>query len=220
MMSHRVLTERLAEVAEDPGESPRLGRTPATTRREISEAALGLFLQRGFDETFVDDIAAAAGISRRTFFRYFPTKNELPWGEFDELIDALRRHLASADPDLPVEAALREALLAVNDYPESELRYHRQRMSLLLNVPSLAAHATIRYTAWRQVVAGFVAERISDRADALAPQAIAWACLGLCIGAYEQWVAHEDAELGELLADAFRAADGIFGVRDPGTPTA
>ena len=56
----------------------RVGRAPATTHGELSHVALALFLERGFDHTTVDDIAAAAGISRRTLFRYFPSKNDLP----------------------------------------------------------------------------------------------------------------------------------------------
>ncbi|MBU3995527.1 MAG: TetR family transcriptional regulator, partial [Actinobacteria bacterium] len=155
--------ERLTRVAQESGESPRLGRAPATSQREISRAAIELFLERGFEETFVDDIAQAAGISRRTFFRYFPSKNDLPWGEFDELIDALRQRLAGADPKLSIETAVRQAIIDVNNYPEDERVYHRHRMGLLLTVPSLAAHSTLRYAAWRQVVAEFVADLRGER---------------------------------------------------------
>lgn len=204
--------ERLTRVAQESGESPRLGRAPATSQREISRAAIELFLERGFEETFVDDIAHAAGISRRTFFRYFPSKNDLPWGEFDELIDALRQRLAGADPKLSIETAVRQAIIDVNNYPEDERVYHRHRMGLLLTVPSLAAHSTLRYSAWRQVVAEFVADRRSESIDSLAPQAIAWACLGLCISAYERWLADDASDLADLLRGAFAAAGSVFGV--------
>ncbi len=209
-----IRAERQTRVAQESGESPRLGRTPATSQREISRTAIKLFLEHGFEETFVDDIAQAAGISRRTFFRYFPSKNDLPWGEFDELIDALRQRLAGADPKLSIEAAVRQAIIEVNNYPEDERVYHRHRMGLLLTVPSLAAHSTLRYAAWRQVVAEFVADRRGERIDSLAPQAIAWACLGLCISAYEQWLADETSDLGDLLCSAFAAAGSVFGVVD------
>ena len=210
--SDYIRTEGQTRVAQETGASPRLGRTPATSRREISRTAIALFLKHGFEETFVDDIAQAAGISRRTFFRYFPSKNDLPWGEFDELIDALRQRLVRTDPKLTVEAALRQAIIEVNSYPEDERVYHRDRMGLLLTVPSLAAHSTLRYAAWRQVVAEFIADRRGVSANSLAPQAIAWACLGLCISAYEQWLADEASDLGALLHDAFAAAGSVFGV--------
>ncbi|MGK0741969.1 mycofactocin system transcriptional regulator [Leucobacter sp. Z1108] len=199
-------------MTQESGAPPRLGRTPATTQREISRTAIELFLERGFEETFVDDIAHAAGISRRTFFRYFPSKNDLPWGEFDDLIDALRQRLAAANPETSIEAALRQAIIEVNDYPEDERVYHRHRMGLLLTVPSLAAHSTLRYAAWRQVVADFVADRRGESVGSLAPQAIAWACLGLCISAYEQWLADDVSDLGDLLRSAFAAAGSVFGV--------
>ena len=208
----RIRTERLTRVAKDSGESPRLGRTPATSHREISRTALKLFLEHGFDETFIDDMAAAAGISRRPFFRYFPSKNDLPWGEFDELIAVMRRRLAAANPETSIEAALRQVIIEVNDYPENERVYHRHRMGLLLTVPSLAAHSTLRYAAWRQVVAEFVADRRSESANALAPQAIAWACLVLCISAYEQWLTDDASDLADLLRSAFAAAESVFGV--------
>jgi len=87
----------------------RIGRAPATTHGELSAIALELFLERGYEETTVDDIAAAAGIGRRTLFRYFPSKNDLPWGDFDALLAIMRAHLSDLRPDLPIMEALREA---------------------------------------------------------------------------------------------------------------
>ncbi len=63
--------------------SARTGRRPPSTSREgLSAVGIELFRERGFDETSVDEIAEAAGIARRTFFRYFPSKNAVPWGRF------------------------------------------------------------------------------------------------------------------------------------------
>jgi len=58
--------------------APAPGRRRATSRQELEETAFGLFAARGFEATTVDEIAAAAGIGRRTFFRYFPSKNDIP----------------------------------------------------------------------------------------------------------------------------------------------
>lgn len=188
-----------------------MGRAPATTHSELSHIALQLFLDRGFDETTVDDIARAAGIGRRTFFRYFASKNDLPWGDFETLLTGMRGHLHSLPPELSLSDALRLAVIEFNRFPDAELPYHRERMWLLLNVPSLVAHSTLRYAAWRQVVAAYAAERLGDDPDALQPQAIAWACLGLCLAAYEQWLVHEEANLLQLLDEAFRLLGAALG---------
>ena len=74
------------------------GRRPRTTRAELERVAFALFEAKGFDETTVDDIAAAAGIGRRTFFRYYPSKNDVVWGDFDGELARLRGWLAATPP--------------------------------------------------------------------------------------------------------------------------
>ena len=64
---------------------------------------------------------------------------------------------------------------------------------------------------WRQVIAEFVAERLRQPADALEPQAIAWACLGLSLASYEQWLSHADADLLVLIDEAFRKMGDTWG---------
>ena len=88
--------------------SKPMGRRPSTMRGQLSDLGIELFTSKGFDETSIDDIADAAGIARRTFFRYFPSKNAVPWGDFDAQLAALRAHLDG----LPDDIALPDALLA------------------------------------------------------------------------------------------------------------
>jgi mycofactocin system transcriptional regulator len=190
-------------VSTDAGTRSRMGRAPATTHGELSHVALALFRERGFDQTTIDDIVEAAGIGRRTFFRYFRSKNDLPWGDFENMLEGMRVHLAALPRDLPVRDALRTAVVEFNRFPAVEIPVHRERMWLLFNVPSLTAHSTLRYAAWRRVIAEFVAERLGDAPDALEPQAVAWACLGLSLAAYEQWLAQPDADLLALIEEAF-----------------
>ena len=64
----------------------RQGRPPVTSRAELERIALDLFIRQGFTETTLDDIAAAAGIARRTFFGYFSSKNDVVWGDFATLL--------------------------------------------------------------------------------------------------------------------------------------
>ncbi|MDR5700470.1 mycofactocin system transcriptional regulator [Agromyces aerolatus] len=195
------------EPAEPAGERPRMGRAPSTTPAEISHAALRLFMDRGFDATTIDDIAREAGIGRRTFFRYFSSKNDLPWGEFDDLLDRMRAHLAGMPADLPMMEQLRRSIVEFNRVPDEEREYHRRRMALLLHVPTLLAHSTLRYASWRQVVAEHVARRLGLPESDLIPQTMAWTCLGVCLAAYEQWLLEEDGDLLDLLDEAFRLID-------------
>jgi len=177
---------------------------------QLSHVALQLFIKHGFDETTVEEIAVAAGIGRRTFFRYFSSKNDLPWGEFEELIERMRTYLDSLPDDLPMLEALRRAVVKFNSFPADEGPYHRQRMTLLLTVPSLVAHSTLRYAAWREAIAEFAGRRLGLESEALEPQAIAWAFLAISLTAYDQWLKHDDADLGELLNHAFRVLDEVF----------
>src|ERR1700758_5718342 len=117
----------------------RLGRRRSTTPQHITDVALRLFADRGFAEVSVDDVAGAAGIARRTLFRYYPSKNAIPWGDFDAHLQHLRELLAAVDPAVPTEKSLRGALLSFNTFDESEVPRHRLRMQVILRRTGLQA---------------------------------------------------------------------------------
>jgi mycofactocin system transcriptional regulator len=183
--------------------STHVGRRRSTTRAQLSHIALEAFIERGFDETTIEDIAEAAGIGRRTFFRYFTSKNDLPWGDFDAGLADMRRFLRELPRDHDLFDALKLAVVEFNRFPAEEIPFHRERMKLLLNVPALVAHSSLRYVAWRQVIADYVALRLGVAPGSLQPQAIAWVFLGASLAAYEQWLKGEDAYLTGLLEAAF-----------------
>ena len=89
----------------------RRGRSPegrAEVRRALTEAAVDLFTVRGYDETTIDDIAAAAGVARRTFFRYFPSKEDAIAPDHEAALDRIAEVFESAHPTEPtVSVALR-----------------------------------------------------------------------------------------------------------------
>jgi TetR/AcrR family transcriptional regulator, regulator of mycofactocin system len=183
--------------------APRGGRQPITTTAQISHVAFQLFITQGYEETTVDEIARACGIGRRTLFRYFPSKNDIPWGEFDTLLDHFSDVLHSTDPAWTISQALRSAIIEFNTFPPEETPYHRARMDLLLNVPTLLGHSTLRYRAWREVIQRFVGFRLGCSPDAIEARTVAWVSLGLSLAAYEQWLATPHTPLAELLDRAF-----------------
>ncbi len=174
-----------------------------TSRIELEQVALALFADRGFDETTVDDIAAEAGVSRRTFFRYFASKNDVVWGEFDALLRAMDEWLSAVADDEPMLAALTDAVVRFNEVPAGAVASHRERMSLILRVPALQAHSTLRYAEWRRLVASFAARRLGQPVDAFAPQLVGHLALGAAVAAYEAWLNDPTADLAPLLRASF-----------------
>ena len=184
----------------------RLGRRRSTTPHQITDVAIELFAARGFDDVSVDDVAEAAGISRRTLFRYYASKNAIPWGEFDTHLEHLHDLLDSVDKQVPLGEALRTALLAFNTFDESETVRHRQRMRVILQTAELQAYSMTMYAGWREVIAGFVARRSGAKTTDLFPQTVAWTMLGVALSAYEYWLSDESVSLPDALGNAF---DGI-----------
>lgn len=180
------------------------GRPRSVTHAQITSTALELFARHGFDETTVDDVAAELGINRRTLFRYFPSKNDLVWGDFDWVLDRLRGYLAGSGPDEPLMAAIGRAVVASNHYEPDQLPELRIRMTLITTVPALQAHSMLRYAAWRTVIAEFVANRLDQQPDDLLPQTIAHACLGTSMAAFVRWVDHPEEDLEENLRRGYR----------------
>ena len=166
----------------------------------------------------------AAGIARRTLFRYYPSKNALPWGDFDAHLDHMRELLDEVDPEVPIGDALRAALLAFNTFGEEETARHRQRMRVILETDALQAYSMTMYAGWRSVVAAFVARRLAAKAGDLVPQTVAWTMLGVALSAYEHWLADESSpaigrgpqSLAQALGDAFdTVSDGLRALDGP-----
>lgn len=191
-----------------------LGRPPTTTHAEIEAVALALFAERGFEATTVDDIAAAVGVARRTLFRYFGSKNDIAWGDFDWVMERLREALDDA-AELPLMEALRHGVVESNRYPADQEPGLRTRMTLIAGTAALQAHSALRYAEWRGVVATWAAARLGTDPDDLLPRVLGYAALGSAMASFERWVTSEDEELLELLDAAFVALAAGFDV-EPG----
>jgi TetR/AcrR family transcriptional regulator, regulator of mycofactocin system len=179
------------------------GRPPSTSHEAVGRTALRLFVERGFEETTVEEIAAASGVSRRTLFRYYASKNDMVWGDFDFVLARLRAELEATGEDEPIMEALRRAVVASNHYPPEDLPELRIRLTLISTVPALQAHSMLRYEAWRRVVAEFVARRLGLGVDDLVPISVGWVALGASMAAFVRWVSHPGEDLEEHLRRSY-----------------
>src|SRR5436190_23604573 len=119
-MSILRLCANLHPMKRDP--LPVRERTRRAIRDELTQLAKDLFVEKGYDETTIDDLAAAAGMSKRTFFRYFASKEELVMGKYEVLGERLAEDLAARPADEPIWASLRQVFGRVVEYFESEAR--------------------------------------------------------------------------------------------------
>jgi mycofactocin system transcriptional regulator len=188
---------------EDPG--ARRGRPPGTSARELEVVALRLFTDQGFDDTTVEQIAAAAGVSRRTFFRYFDSKAAVLWHEFDGEVEALSAAFAAVPFEKPMMAAITDVIVGVNRYRAEDVPELRMRINLIGSVPALQASAAPHYDAWERAVSEFAARRTGQGPDSLVPLAIGRTTLAACRAAFDHWVSRADADLTVYLAEALAA---------------
>jgi TetR/AcrR family transcriptional regulator, regulator of mycofactocin system len=193
--------------------SARRGRPPGTSARELELVSLRLFSEHGFEETTVERIAAAAGVSKRTFFRYFDSKADVLWHAFDGEVRSLRAAFAAVPGDTPLMDAIRQVVVGVNRYRAEDVPELRTRMNLIGSVPALQASAAHHYDAWERAVTEFAADRLGQPPDSLYPLAIGRATLAVCRSAYDRWAERADADLTVYLDLALRALGAGFDPR-------
>jgi mycofactocin system transcriptional regulator len=193
-------------ISEPPVRTPTLkGRPVATSHADIEQAAFRLFAERGFAGTTLEDIAREVGVGRRTLFRYFDSKNDIPWGQFDRTLEGFRQIFADLPGDLPTHEAVHLAVRRFNDFPDDAQPPHRERMRLILETPTLQAHSVLRYEQWRAVIAEYVATRHGLEPDALLPRTVGHVFLALALSAYETWLSDESLDVPSLIDAAFEA---------------
>lgn len=197
-------------------EAVRRGRPPGTSARELELIALDLFATQGFEETTVEQIAAAAGVSRRTFFRYFESKAAVLFSEFDAEVTELRAAFAAVPANVGLMTAIRRVVVGVNHYRAEDVPELRIRMSLIGSNASLQAEAARHYDAWERAVGDFAAARLAQPADSLYPRAIAHTTLAAARAAFERWAARADADLTVYLDAALAALAAGFSAASTG----
>lgn len=138
-------------------------RWEPNAEQRLVRAALDLYSTRGYDSTTVGDIAAHAGVTSRTYFRYFPDKREVLFGGADQLRNRITRSLHDAPADLPPLGATLLAMSTCADlYHRREHDQLRRRDSVISDSSELQEREARKLTAIAADVAGVLVERGSD----------------------------------------------------------
>ncbi|RSM72565.1 TetR family transcriptional regulator [Actinoplanes sp. ATCC 53533] len=157
-------------------------RKKAKTRAAIREHAMRLFDEQGYAATTVDQIAEAADVSQSTFFRYFPTKEDVVLSDdYDPiLVAALRAQPA----DLPPVEAIRRSIRGLfSQFTEEQWEQERRRQQLIQTVPELRMRTQQQYADSIVLLAEVVAERAGLPADDFSARVLAGAVIGAALAA-------------------------------------
>ena len=184
------------------------------TREALEEAALRLASTRGFESTTIDDIASAAGVSSRTFFRHFETKEDVLLGNQAERLSHVQSLLSARPEGEPILTSVREAILglAVDDERHHEIRLARARITQAS--PTVQARSIEHRTQWEDLISTFVADRLGvDQHTDLRPRLVAAATLAALRTAHRQWVGADGRlSLTDLVRQSLELLDHGFGL--------
>jgi AcrR family transcriptional regulator len=187
----------------------------ARTRASIREHALRLFREQTYQGTTVEQIAAAAEVSPSTFFRYFPTKEDIVLQDDMDtrMIEALERQPADLGPLTAVRAATREVFTS---YTAADLDLLGETTALTMTVPEVRARAMDEFARTITVVAEALAKRAGRPADDLAVRATAGAVIGVIMSVtmpWENWSSDR-----RTLEDMFERIDQALALLEAGLP--
>lgn len=186
------------------------GRREVTTRTRIELAAIELFLDQGFEGTTVDEIAAAAGVSRITVFRYFPSKDDIVFAAepvyLERLVDLLRQ-----EPPIP----LRDVLVRFADYLDHAAADLTHPATIILSTPRLIERFSVIRGRWDLAVARELARRRveADHEPSFHDRITAASAVTAIFVAFLGWSRMRDETFARLVE---RAIDDLAtGVDDP-----
>ncbi|MFI5302692.1 MAG: TetR family transcriptional regulator [Polyangiales bacterium] len=189
----------------DDEDSGLRAKKKAAVYKHLTDAAFRLFGECGFERTTIDDLAKGAGVSPRTFFRYFESKEDVVLGWLLRLGDELAANVAtrpkSEAPWTALKHAAHDAIAPHTGDRAQTLRLLR----LLSDTPSLRARHLEKQAAWQQAIAVEVAKRMGvDPKRAIEPRLYASQALAVLQLATESWAARGGkGDLAEVVAETF-----------------
>jgi AcrR family transcriptional regulator len=166
-------------------------RTRRALQSQIAAVAVDLILEQGLDNTTVEQIAAAAGIARSSFFRYFPTKEDVLFHDATDHGQRILDALTARPDDEPPHTALRNALDQILDLPTQDFDHYLRLARVFLETPALQARQYEKTLRWRELLEPEIARRmrIPDTTTDPRPTALISSTLACFDAALQVWVA-------------------------------
>lgn len=203
----------------DPAAGPaapagRRQRKKQATRDDLIAHAARLFDAQGFDETTTEQIAEAADVSQRTFFRHFPSKEAVLYADMNDQRARVREALMRRPADEPVLDAVRRAIMSLADgfEDERELRFLQARMAAAYPTVSAYSRAVVQAEWERELIAAIAARLDVDPIEDPRPEIIAGAAMSALRASIRRWTMHDGhEELPDLVG---RALDAIAHIPD------
>jgi AcrR family transcriptional regulator len=192
----------------DPAAPTRRERKKLETRQALEQAALRLFAERGYEQTTVEEIAEAADVAVRTFFRYFSSKQDVLFGDVvKDRVSRLRTELAGRPRRESVITSITTVMDLLDVAGEDEEEQILARFDLLRHQPSLRTRYLDLINAMRLVVVEFVADRTGmDPRHDMYPHLLAGAAAASWDTSLTLWAeSHGKLSLRDLRNEAFAA---------------
>ena len=182
-------------------------RKQQQTRERLKRAAMALFLERGFEAATIDDIAAAADVSRRSFFHYFASKEDVVAAWQEDAAAALVAGILARPADESMLTAAENAIAAAVkriDPTEAAAMSRLKRDN-----PALHARDQLKYEKLERALADGLAQRAGRKSDRLKARLVAMIATGAMRVGGENWIGEDVREKPEVFVkrtfDAIRA---------------
>jgi AcrR family transcriptional regulator len=190
-------------------------RKKARTRASLREHALRLFREQGYTATTVEQIAAAAEVSPSTFFRYFPTKEDvILQDDLDvRIMEAFERQPTTMSAITAIRAAIGEAVVS---YTKADMELIQQTTELTRTVPEVRARAIDEFARSIHSIAALFAKRSGRKEDDLAVRTMAGAVVGVMMAVTLPLWENEAADFS--LVDSLFQLSEALGLLETGLP--
>jgi AcrR family transcriptional regulator len=195
-----------------------------TARERLAEAAFALFDERGYEQTTVDDITERAGLGRTTFFRHYPSKDDVIFPDHDRMLEEVAERLRTTSQDTAL-AAVSDAVRLVLLHYLAEGELARRRYALTSRVPALRDREIATVARYQRLFREFIAAGLSGTAageesgsaesgtgelTALRAELMAAAVVAAHNHILRRWLRGESADPVPELDDALRLVIGLF----------